>query len=119
VTILEGADALAGVTVGATPAGGAPTRGRGDAEMIWGAENPGRTDQFTPKQLPSARALDPTHSTIAGVSATAPEVDPQADRAGAQSTAPADARSAWRRRLAPAHRDAVKKFFAPTGGGKQ
>ena len=87
--------------------------------MVWGEETPGRTDQFTPKQLPSGRFLDPEHTAIAGVSAADPEVDPQAEAAGLQQSASADARSAWRRRIAPAHREAVKRFFAPIGGGEK
>lgn len=95
------------------------SRGRADAELIWGEESPGRTDQFTPKQLPGARAFDPEHSLPVGTSAAAPTVEPQAEGAGTQASAAAVARSAWRRRLAPSHREAVKKFFAPSDGGKQ
>jgi hypothetical protein len=84
--------------------------------MIWGEESPGRTDAFTPKQLPSGRYLDPEHTQLAGVSASDPEVDPKAEAAGLQESAGADARSAWRRRIAPAHREAVKRFFAPADG---
>src|SRR5262245_357971 len=111
-------DAIGVVLVG-VPGTGGVTRGRGDAEMIWGQESPGRTDAFKPEQLPSGRVLDPANSRQIGVSAAAPEVDPTAEAAGTQPTAEAAARSAWRRRLAPAHRAAVKKFFAPAGEKKE
>ena len=111
----DGASAL--VDLG--PGRGGVSRGRGDADMIWGAESPGRTDEFAPKQLPGGRQLDPDQSALLGVAAAAPEVEPQADSAGSQATAAAEARSAWRRRLAPAHREAVKRFFAPADDGKR
>lgn len=108
-----------GVVPGGRPGKGGVTRGRGDAEMIWGEESPGRTDAFEPEQLPNGRFLDPEQSRQVGVSAAAPEVDPTAEAAGTQPTAEAAARSAWRRRLAPAHRAAVKKFFAPAERGEK
>jgi hypothetical protein len=108
------------VAVSGAPGSGAPTRGRGDAEMIWGSESPGQSDAFKPKQLPTGRYLDPAHTALAGVSAADPTVDPKGEAAGDVATAAAQARSAWRRRIAPAHREAVKRFFAPVddGGGK-
>jgi len=112
-----------GTAIGIVPVGvpgsGGVTRGRADAEMIWGQESPGRTDAFKPEQLPNGRFLDPGKSRQVGVSAAAPEVDPTAEAAGTQPTAEAAARSAWRRRLAPAHRAAVKKFFAPAERGEK
>ena len=108
-----------GLVRGMVPGAGAATRGRGDAELIWGEESPGRTDAFQPEQLPNGRVLDPERSRMVGVSAAAPEVDPTAEAAGTQPTAEAAARSAWRRRLAPAHRAAVKKFFAPAERGEK
>jgi len=116
-------DGKEGVAVGVIPVGvpgsGGVSRGRGDAEMIWGQESPGRTDAFKPEQLPNGRFLDPAKSRQVGVSAASPEVDPTAEAAGTQPTAEAAARSAWRRRLAPAHRAAVKKFFAPAERGEK
>jgi len=103
--------------VSGAPGAGAPTRGRGDAEMIWGSESPGQTDAFQPKQLPSGRYLDPAHTALAGVSAADPTVDPKGEAAGDVATAAAQARSAWRRRIASAYREAVKRFFAPADDG--
>ncbi len=103
--------------VSGQPGRGGVTRGRADAELFWGEESPGRSDQFAPKQLPGARAFDPDSSTPMGVTAGAPTVEPVAEGGGTQATTEAAARSAWRRRLAPSHRAAVKKFFAPSEQG--
>src|SRR5262245_17466421 len=101
------------------PGNGGIDRGRGDAAMIWGSESPGRTEAFEPRQLPSAPQLDASQSTLLGVTAAEPQADPTAEAAGLRDTESAAARSAWRRRLAPAHREAVKRFFAPPGGGEK
>ena len=117
MALANGADAQAALLALARGQGpGQRNQRRTESEMLWGEETPGRTDQFTPKQLPSAKFLDPEHTALAGVSAADPEVDPQPDAAGRQESTNADARSAWRRRIAPAHREAVKRFFAPIGG---
>ena len=107
-----------GIVVG-VPGRGGVTRGRADAELTWGDESPGRTDAFAPKQLPPGTQLDPEQSALLGVSAAAPEVDPVAEGAGSQPTERAAARTAWRRRLAPTHREAVTRFFGPTGAGER
>lgn len=99
------------------PGAGGISRGRADAELLWGEESPGATDRFRPEQLPAARQLDPGSSRSLGVSAAAPDVEPVAEGGGVQATAEAAARAAWRRRLAPQHRDAVKRFFAPGDEG--
>ena len=109
----EAGEAAVLVPIG-IPGNGGINRGRGDAELIWGSESPGQNDQFAPKQLPGARTFDPGSSTPMGVSSAAPTVEPVAEGGGSAPTAEAAARSAWRRRLAPSHRDAVKKFFAPS-----
>ena len=101
------------------PGSGGVNRGRGDAEMIWGEETPGRTDQFEAKVLEGAKYLDAEHTAVLGVGAVSPEVDPKAE--GSSSVSPvagADARRAWRRRLAPKHRDAVRQFFSPGGSSR-
>jgi hypothetical protein len=65
--------------------------------------------------LPAARYSDPEHSLTIGVGASAPEVDPQAESAGNADVALSAGRAAWKRRLAPHHREAVKTFFTRTG----
>ena len=86
--------------------------------MIWGEETPGRTDEFEAKALSSAERLDLENSQILGVGAAAPEVRPEAEGGGLVDTGDAQAKSAWRRRLAPQHREAVQQFFRPADARK-
>ncbi len=100
---------------GEGPGRGGVSRGRGDAEMTWGEETPGETDRFGAKTLPDAQYADPEHSGIVGIGAAAPPVDPQGEAAGASAIETSGGQSAWRRRLAPHHREAVKTWFGPGG----
>lgn len=83
--------------------------------MTWGEETPGETDAFEAKTLPDATYADPEHSAIVGIGAAAPPVDPQAEAPGAGAIEASGGQSAWRRRLAPHHRDAVRTWFGPGG----
>ena len=96
---------------GQTPGKGGVSRGRGDAEMTWGEESPGDTSKFEANTLPDARYADPENSQIVGLGAAAPNVDPQAEAPGAGAIEASSGQSAWRRRLAPHHRDAVRTWF--------
>ena len=96
---------------GNIPGRGGVTRGRADAEMIWGEETPGDTSKFEAKVLPDARYADPENSAVVGIGAAAPPVDPRAEAAGSAPIEAASGQSAWRRRLAPHHRDAVRTWF--------
>jgi hypothetical protein len=96
---------------------GGITRGRGDAEMSWGEESSGDTDRFEAKALPDAQYRDPEHSLVIGVGASAPTVDPVRESAGDADVAASAGRAAWKRRLAPHHREAVKTFFTPARAG--
>lgn len=100
---------------GNNPGQGGVSRGRGDAEMTWGEETPGETDPFESKTLPDARYADPEHTGIVGIGAAAPPVDPQAEAPGSGAIEASGGQSAWRRRLAPQHRDAVRTWFGPGG----
>ena len=80
--------------------------------MIWGEETPGTTERFEAKALEPARYLDVEESAVLGLGATEPEADPVAGRSGLVETAASSGRAAWRRRLAPRHRDAVQQFFS-------
>jgi hypothetical protein len=104
------------VGVAHRPGRGGVSRGRADAELTWGDESPGRTDQFEPEQLPDARVLDTESTAIVGVGATRPDVEPVGQSGGAVDVSASTGRSAWKRRLAPHHRDAVQGFF---GGDKE
>lgn len=108
----------------AVPGRGGVSRGRGDAEMIWGEETPGRSDLFAVETLRGARYRDEDHTLQFGVGATAPAEDVHEEGVGAAEGLPsADGGAAWRRRLAPRHRSAVREFFGPghetEGGGKR
>lgn len=87
--------------------------------MTWGDETKGRTDEFEAKALSPAQALDLEHSAVLGVGAARPEVDPVAEGAGDAAVQGSTGKAAWRRRLAPHHREAVKGFFTPAGGAKK
>jgi hypothetical protein len=88
------------------------SRGRADAEMIWGEETPGRVDQFEARALPSAERLDLETAELVGVSATSPREDARGEAAGLVDVDASLGDSSWRRRLAPRHREAVREFFS-------
>lgn len=79
--------------------------------MTWGEETPGSTDAFESRTLPAAEHADPEHSAIVGLGAAAPTVDPRAQAPGAGAVEGSGGSGAWRRRLAPRHRDAVRTWF--------
>ena len=81
--------------------------------MIWGDETPGHPDLFEVRPLAGARYRDEERSLLYAVGATAPEENAQEQAAGLVDPGASTGRSAWRRRLAPRHREAVKAFFAP------
>ncbi|MBL8861436.1 MAG: hypothetical protein JNK02_05435 [Planctomycetes bacterium] len=101
---------------GGAPGRGGVSRGRGDAELTWGEETPGAVDRFEPRTLPDARYADPEHSSIVGLGAAAPVVDARAEAPGAGTVQASAGEGAWRRRLAPQHRAAVRTWFGPGGG---
>jgi hypothetical protein len=103
--------------VGARPGQGGVDRGRADAEMIWGAESEDLTDAFQSRTLSSAEYLDAERSGLVGVGAAAPEVAPVEESAGLVEVETSGGSAAWRRRLAPRHRSAVRSFFAPRPAG--
>ncbi len=82
--------------------------------MTWGDESVGRGEDFEAHALDPARYLDPETSAQLGLSSTAPEVDAQDESGGLVDVGASGGRSAWRRRLAPRHRNAVKTFFGTT-----
>jgi hypothetical protein len=81
--------------------------------MLWGDESPGRDGEFTTERLPGARYLDPEQTLVLGVGAVAPAVDPVAGGAGLVDVEASGGASAWKRRLSPRHKGAVKTFFSP------
>lgn len=87
-------------------------RGRGDAELTWGEEAPGKSDDFEARALDPATMLDPESTAVLGVAAGAPTGEAQAESAGTAPVSGASGQGVWRRRLAPHHRDAVQRFFS-------
>lgn len=98
------------------PGQGGITRGRGDAPLEYTGRTDGTTDPFEAETLPSAEFLDPGSSGLVGVGGTAPTVDPTGSASGLTETRASPGTSAWKRRVAPRHREAVQGFF---GGGKK
>ncbi|MEO6708521.1 MAG: hypothetical protein ABIP42_03035 [Planctomycetota bacterium] len=94
------------------PGSGGVSRGRGDAPMTWGDETQGRSEDFSAKALEPARVLDAESTGVLGIGATAPTVDAQGESGGAATAGASTGEGAWRRRLAPHHREAVKQFFS-------
>ena len=92
-------------------AGGAQ-RGPGAAPMIWGDETEGDPRRFEAKSLRGARYLDPESSAPRGEGLTNPEADPTREGAGLVEVEGSGGGAAWKRRLAPHHRRAVRDFFA-------
>jgi len=101
--------------VSGAPGRGGVSRGRGDAALGFDGETPGRSDQFEAKELPPAQRLDPDTTALVGVGAGAPGVEPAAQAGGVVDTQASAGRAAWKRRVAPHHREAVQEFF----GGKK
>ena len=93
------------------PGRGGVSRGRGDAALDFSGETPGRTDAFEPRELGPAEFLDPETTAIVGVGAGAPAVDAQGGASGLGATRDSAGRAAWKRRVAPHHREAVQSFF--------
>ena len=79
--------------------------------MIWGDESEGRSDEFDAHKLDAAEYLDMQSSGTMGVSATAPEAEFADESAGLIEVEASGGGSAWRRRVAPRLRGAVKSFF--------
>ena len=81
--------------------------------MIWGEESQGDTERFEARTLDPAEYADLENSGVLGVDATTPEVDPTAEGAGLVEVEGSGGGTAWRRRLSPRHRRAVRTFFDP------
>ena len=95
------------------PGKGGITRGRGDAGLGLTNETEGATDAFRARRLPRGAVVPKTWERI-GVSRVAPSVDPvrsgEPGSAGVEGTGEAT----WHRRLAPRHREAVRRYFGGT-----
>lgn len=108
-----------GVAVNGNPGSGGVSRGRADAELTW-TKDPvaGDTSQFEAKSLKPAELLDLESSAVLGVGAASPPVEARPEGAGLIEVQASSGKTAWQRRLAPHHREAVQDFFK-TPSGKQ
>ena len=79
--------------------------------MTWGEESPGRSEDFSPESLSPAEYADAERSGLLGLAQGAPETAPIEEGSGLVEVEASSGGSAWRRRLAPSHRRAVRSFF--------
>ncbi len=80
--------------------------------MTWGEESEGSTERFPLQVLPSAALEDLENSGLLGVGRGTPTAEPQAEGAGNAAVNSSAGKAAWRRRLSPSHRRAVRTFFS-------
>lgn len=101
----------AGKLAGARPGKGGVSRGRGDAELEYTNSSSGSA--FKSEKLPQGSKTS-REWTVVGIGRSAPR-DGNVTIEGGDTPQNAgesgSGRAAWQRRLAPSHRDAVKKFF--------
>jgi hypothetical protein len=93
--------------------GGSPSPGPGAAALDYGREAPDRADAFTPQRLTPSGLRDLEHSQVMGVGSTAPTFEPTGEAAQGGAFGTGGEESSERRRLAPKHRRAIERFFAP------
>ncbi len=85
-------------------------RGRADARLERTNNTEGATDAFTAKKLPPGQRPS-TEWERTGLRRTAPSVEVQRDTAAGSAGAEGSGEASWRRRLAPHHREVVRRFF--------
>lgn len=93
------------------PGSGGISRGRGDAPLDYSSRTDGTTDPFEAKELPQAEYLDQESTAVVGVGAADPTVAPSGGVSGLVDTEASTGKTAWKRRVAPRHREAVRGFF--------
>lgn len=96
--------------MGSRPGRGGITRGRGDAELRLSGDTEGDTDGFAAKKLPPGAVVPRTWERV-GITRTEPTTDPVRDTSGGSAGTEGGGEASWRRRLAPHHRDAVRRYF--------
>ncbi len=94
------------------PGQGGITRGRGDAEMVFGEESDLENTKFKEVVLPPG-VLDEPSEQIIRMTSSEPKTDPalNAPRTAARKNDPAAGRATWDRKLSPKYRGVVRKFF--------
>lgn len=94
------------------PGSGGISRGRGDAPLSFGDAGE-RESEFAAQALPSARFAESSTQNV-GVATGAPRVAPVESTPAAGGNDSAAGAPSAERRIAPRHRDAVRRFFSPT-----
>ncbi len=97
---------------GEQPGQGGISRGRGDAEMIFGEESDLENTKFKEVILPPGVLDEPSEQTIR-MTSSEPKTEPaqNAPRAATRKNDPAAGRATWDRKLSPKYRGVVRKFF--------
>jgi hypothetical protein len=104
---------------GAAPGSGGQQRGPGPAPLSFAEGSELDPDSFRPRELSAAELDDLENTAILSVSAVAPEVRISEELVDGLPGSGLEHKSAWRRRLAPRHREAVRKFFQPGPGERR
>jgi hypothetical protein len=99
----------AGMLAGA-PGNGGISRGRADAPLHYAGDTAEADQAFRSEQLPSTAPLS-TDWTTTGTGLAEPQVEPVESQAAGGAAQAGPGAAAWQRRLAPHHRDVVKRFF--------
>ena len=79
--------------------------------MNYNNETEGETDAFKAHKLPPGRRPSTKWERM-GVRRGSPEVDPQRPGGAGSAGDEGSGEASWRRKLAPRHRDVVRKFFS-------
>jgi len=99
------------------PGRGGITRGRGDASLQNSNDTQGDTNQFEARRLPRGAAVSREWDLI-GVSRSRPDGKPTRDAGAGSAGSAGSGAVSWHRRLAPRHRDVVRKFFSERPSNK-
>lgn len=95
---------------GGIPGAGGVTRGPGHATLEFNENFDGDTSALVPTKLPPGRIV-PKEWEVTQSRRADPEVAPVRHAASGGDAAGGAGEAAWRRRLAPRHRDVVREFF--------
>jgi len=90
---------------------GGVSQGPGAAALNFTGETERFAEQFESTPLPSGQYPDLENSQTIGISTGNPDVDIVREGAALTEFGTDGSQSSWRRRLAPRHRDAVRRFF--------
>ena len=86
------------------------SRGRGDATLEHTGDTQGDTAGLEAKKLPPGAVVPKTWERV-GVTRTAPTGEAERDTGSGSQGTTGGGEASWRRRLAPHHREAVRRYF--------